>query len=156
MHRRPTILAMSAGVLALASPGPAAAEALVGGGETASLAVAIVKVVVSLAIVIALLVAVVALLRKTGIGQGAVKGGRLINVIETRMIAPKKYVAVVEIGGEVLALGITDQQITPLATLADTAVAAAQSGGRAAQPFSSVLQRAASVVATGKKDGGEG
>ncbi|MEW6426838.1 MAG: flagellar biosynthetic protein FliO [Thermodesulfobacteriota bacterium] len=145
-----TITLAVALLLPLATAG--AAETLAG-GEPVSLAAAIVKVAVSLAVVIALLVAVVALLRKSGVGQGVVKAGRLINVLETRMIAPKKYVAVVEIGGETLALGITDQQITRLAALPAVERSVPVSSERQS-PFAAVLRRAADGIAPERK--GEG
>lgn len=140
-----------AAALALPAPLAGAAEAQLAGGETMPLALAIVKVVVSLAIVIALLVAVVGLLRRSGFGQATVKAGRLIKVLETRMIAPKKYVAVVEIGGETLALGITDQQITPLASLAPIDRPFVPAAARN-QPFAAVLQKAAAVIIPDRKE----
>lgn len=43
-------------------------------------------------------------------GLGGFDGG--IRVLTSKLIGPQKYVSLVEIGGEVLALGITAQQIT--------------------------------------------
>ncbi len=94
-----------------------AGDATLAGGETVSLAMALVKVVISLAVVILLLVIAVNLIKRLGIGQGRLQGGGCIRVLESRMIAPKKYVTVVEIGGEYLALGVTDQNINLLGRL---------------------------------------
>ena len=41
-------------------------------------------------------------------------GGSLVNVLDTRMIAPKKYVAVLKIANEFVVVGITDQHINLL------------------------------------------
>jgi flagellar biogenesis protein FliO len=40
-----------------------------------------------------------------------------IRVLTSKPIAPQKYISLVEIGGEVLALGVTSQQITFLAKI---------------------------------------
>jgi len=45
--------------------------------------------------------------------------GAGIRVLTSKLIAPQKYVSLVEIGGEVLALGVTNQQITFLAKIED-------------------------------------
>ena len=45
--------------------------------------------------------------RRSGAGSGAG-----IRVLTSKLIAPQKYVSLVEIGGEVLALGVSAQQIT--------------------------------------------
>ncbi len=42
-----------------------------------------------------------------------------IKILTSKLIAPQKYISLVEIGGEVLALGISAQQITFLAKIED-------------------------------------
>jgi len=85
-----------------------------GQGETVALLMAIVKVAGSLIVVVGLMLLAVHLIKKIGIGRGSGGDGRMIDVLDTRMIAPKKYVAVVQIAGKCVALGITDQQINLL------------------------------------------
>jgi len=84
--------------------------------ETASLIGAIFKVLGSLAVVIALMVGLVYLLKKAGLNQG-MRGSSIIKVLDTQMVAPKKYITIVEIGGKTVSLGITDQNITMLTEL---------------------------------------
>jgi len=127
----------------LTGPAPALAAdpglALGGDGETVTLAIALVKVFLSLAVVIILLVAAVALVRKLGLGRTTGRGSGLIRVVDSRMIAPKKYVAVVEVGGDFLALGITDQNISMLGRLEKTEQLASYSADK--EEFGSILAR---------------
>ncbi len=92
---------------------------LAGNSETMTLVVAIVKVVGSLAVVVGLMLVAMHFVKKLGIGRAMLQSGKLIEVIDSRMIAPKKYVAVVRIADECVALGVTDQQITLLAKVND-------------------------------------
>jgi len=62
--------------------------------------------------VIALLVFLVRLFRRWERVQGNLGPDNGIRVLTSKLIAPQKYVSLVEIGGEVLALGVTPQQIT--------------------------------------------
>lgn len=50
--------------------------------------------------------------RKMGSGNGAANAG--IRVLASQCLAPQKYIALVEMGGEVLALGISESQISLL------------------------------------------
>jgi flagellar biosynthetic protein FliO len=84
-----------------------------GYSETASLISAIFKVVGSLAVVVALMVVFIYLLKKTGINRG-LRENSLIQVLETKMVAPKKYIAIVEIAGKAVSLGVTENNITLL------------------------------------------
>ena len=47
-------------------------------------------------------------------GSGLLNTDRLISVITTSPIAPKKMISVVEVGDEILVLGLTDSHITML------------------------------------------
>ncbi|RJX31169.1 MAG: hypothetical protein C4531_08215 [Desulfurivibrio sp.] len=85
--------------------------------QTTSLAVTIMKVMGALLLTVGLMLLLAVWLRKIGLSRPGLRQGRLISVIDTRMIAPKKYVAVVQVANETLALGITDQQITMLTRL---------------------------------------
>ncbi len=88
------------------------------GAETMNLALALVKVALSLAVVVGLLVLAVRLARRLGLGHGGSLAGQgNIRVIESRMIAPKRYVTVVAVGSELLALGVSDQSVNLLCRL---------------------------------------
>ncbi len=84
---------------------------------TPSLAIATLKAFGALAVVLGLLVLFAAALKKLGLSGQSPHGDGLIKVLETRMLAPKKYVAILEIAGQTLAVGITDQQISLLTRL---------------------------------------
>ncbi|MCB2182893.1 MAG: flagellar biosynthetic protein FliO [Desulfobulbaceae bacterium] len=85
--------------------------------RTTSLAMTLFKVLGSLVLVIGLLAILAFWLKKLGLARTSLRQGSLISVLDTKMIAPKKYIAVVQVADETLALGITDQQITMLTNL---------------------------------------
>jgi flagellar biogenesis protein FliO len=117
---------------ALAADGPAANSVttpVLDLAETASLAMTMLKVFGALLLTVGLMLLIAAWIRKLGLGRAGLNQGRLINVLDTKMIAPKKYLAVVRIGGKTLAIGVTDQQITLLSALEADDVPAAASGG---------------------------
>ena len=70
------------------------------------------KMILALGGILALLFFLVRLFKRWEWGNGnpAPDGG--IRVLTSKLIAPQKYVSLVEIGGELLALGVTPQQIT--------------------------------------------
>jgi flagellar biogenesis protein FliO len=75
------------------------------------------KMILALGGVLALLWGLVRLFKRVpggGTGPGPDAG---IRVLTSKAIAPQKYVSLVEIGGEVLALGVTSQQITFLSKI---------------------------------------
>lgn len=82
--------------------------------STASLAKAIVKVAGALTLVVGLMMLTMKIIRKLGMGRSNLATGSLISILDTKMIAPKKYVAVLRIADELVAVGITDQQISLL------------------------------------------
>ena len=55
-------------------------------------------------------------------GPGVLNSDRLIRVITTSPIAPKKMISVVEVGEDILVLGLTDSQITMLTKVTDEQV----------------------------------
>ncbi len=79
-----------------------------------TLAWPLVKMVLSLGIVCAVLFIVVRLLKRGGVTGKVFSSGGEIRLLSTQLIAPQKYISLVEIGGEVLALGISEVQITLL------------------------------------------
>ena len=82
--------------------------------SSASLAAMLFKVVGALILVVGIMVFMVMWLKKMGLTRGALKQGSLVKLIDSKMIAPKRYVAVVQVGTDLLALGVSDQQITML------------------------------------------
>lgn len=156
------ILLVTGTVLAESAAPSATAALVASNGETVSLFLAIVKVIGSLLLVVALMVLTVILLRRLGLARSGLAGKGLIEVMESRMIAPKKYVAVVKIAGEVVALGITEQAISLLITVEPAAVEASaasrtpRSETGVPQPFAVLLERAGSVFGRTAKKTDEG
>ena len=123
------------------------------GQESTSLLAAIAKVVGALTIVVGIMLLLAKLFKKIGFAQGGLSQGLLINIIETRMIAPKKYVAIMKIAGEFFAVGISDQHINLLTKLDGTDLslrdAAEDTGNKASSlssSFSAMLNKAAGGV----------
>ena len=120
---------------------PTAAGGLSG---ATSLLSAIVKVFGSLLVVVGLMLVLLYFIKRTGLGSGRGRGSSAIAVLETRMVAPKKYVAIVEVAGKCLALGITDHNINLLADLGAEAKAALSPQAMGAKPgstFAGLLSR---------------
>ncbi len=87
--------------------------------DTGSLVMAIVKVFSALAVVVGLMLVLLHWVRKLGLGKLDGKTGSLIQVLDTKMIAPKKYIAVLQLPGERIVVGVTDQQINFLTSLGE-------------------------------------
>jgi len=90
--------------------------------QTTSLALTIMKVMGALLLTVGIMLLLAIWLRKLGLSRAGLRQGTLISIIDTKMIAPKKYVAVVQVADKTLALGITDQQITMLTRLETSAI----------------------------------
>lgn len=73
---------------------------------------ATVKMVLALGGVCALLLILLRLSRRIAGARRSAAGDREIRLLTSRPIAPQKYISLVEIGGEILALGVSPQQIT--------------------------------------------
>ena len=99
------------------APEPKSAGHLEDTRQTPSLAIASAKALGALAVVLGLLMLLAAALKKLGLSGQSPQGEGLIKVLDTKMLAPKKYVAVVDIAGQALAVGVSDQQITLLTKL---------------------------------------
>lgn len=112
--------------------------------QTTSLAMTMMKVFGALLLTVGLMLLIAVWLRKLGLSRAGLRQGTLINVLDTKMIAPKKYVAVVRIAEKTLALGITDQQITLLSPLEGCDIPGTESGGeeRRQPTFSALLGKA--------------
>jgi flagellar biosynthetic protein FliO len=72
------------------------------------------KMMMALGGVLLLLFLAIRFVRRAGQGRGETGSDAGIRLLASRPIAPQKYVTLVEIGGEVLALGVCDAQITLL------------------------------------------
>ncbi len=140
-------------LLALVAGGWPATSAIAepAGGDlaaTGSLALAIAKSFGALILVLGLLLLLAAAIRRLGLSGHAPGDAGLIRVLDTRMIAPKKYVAIIEIADQTVAVGITEQQITLLGQLEETdSLRAARAGAKRpgdllASRFATVLGRA--------------
>lgn len=121
--------------------------------ETTSLSLAVVKALAALAVVLGLIMLTTRLLKRLGWGADRPGGGSLIRMVETRMIAPKKYVAILQVAGELIVVGVTDQQINLLAKLDHSdslqeELAGRQSGAPLLNgSFAAILRRAAGRAA---------
>ncbi len=113
--------------------------------ETASLFTSILKVSGALVLVVGIMLLIKTVVKKLGLHGGGSGPGALINVIDTRMIAPKKYVAVLEVADEFVLVGITDQQINLLTRLENTESIQAPSAStpqkQTAMAFSSLFNK---------------
>ena len=72
------------------------------------------KMILGLGIVFVLLFLFMRLLRRTTLAGGDMSSESGIRLLTTKPIAPRKYISLVEIAGEILALGISESQITLL------------------------------------------
>ena len=70
------------------------------------------KMALALGIIIAFLIFLVRMFKRWEGGRRGAGSDTGIRVLTSKLIAPQKYVSLVEIGGEVLALGVSAQQIT--------------------------------------------
>lgn len=91
---------------------------LTGNQETISLTMTIFKTIGSLILVVGLMLLLLFWIRKMGLARGGSSQEGLITVLDSQMLAPKKQVSVLEVAGTYLVVGLTEQQITLLATLA--------------------------------------
>ena len=85
--------------------------------ETLSLTTAFFKTIGSLVIVVGLMLLLLFWVRKMGLAKGGCSQEGLITVLDSQILAPKKQVSILEVAGTYLVVGLTEQQITLLATL---------------------------------------
>ncbi len=102
------------------------------GPDSFSLAITMLKAGGALLLIIGLLVLLMLALRKLGLGTVGRQSGGLVRVLESRILGPRKSLAVVEAAGEYLLLGITDQQITLLTSLPAEEIKRRQATGKRA------------------------
>lgn len=91
-----------------------------GSPETISLTATIFKTMGSLVIVLAIMFLLLYLIKKSGLARNVIQQGGLIRVLDRKMLAPRKQVAVLDVAGEYIVVGISDQQLTLLHTLASS------------------------------------
>jgi flagellar biogenesis protein FliO len=75
------------------------------------------KMTLALGIILIFLFFLVRMFKRWEGGRRSAGSDTGIRVLTSKLIAPQKYVSLVEIGGEVLALGVSAQQITFLAKI---------------------------------------
>ncbi len=80
----------------------------------------ILKMLSALALVLGLMVAALYVLKKfmnkTG---GGVEGDEFVKIISTRYLGPKSSIVILDVLGRVIVVGVTNQQIAPLAEIED-------------------------------------
>jgi flagellar biosynthetic protein FliO len=79
----------------------------------------VLKMVLALGLFLVLFFFLIRLLKRMDRMKGRAGGAGSIQVLTSQCIAPQKYVSLVEIGGEILVLGISAQQITFLTKIAN-------------------------------------
>ena len=134
-----------------AGTAPGIPATLAGSQETLSLTTTIFKTLGSLALVVGLMLLLLVWIRKMGLVRVGARQEGLITVLDSQMLAPKKQVSVLEVAGTYLVVGLTEQQITLLATLApnDRLTNAAQSRQTPSPlpaSFASLLNKAAQGI----------
>jgi flagellar biogenesis protein FliO len=75
---------------------------------------AIAKMILGLGAVLGILLLLVHLCKRTAAGKGRVSAEGQVRVLTSKPIAPRKFVSLVEINGQVLVLGVSEAQITLL------------------------------------------
>jgi len=73
---------------------------------------AVLKMALALGLIVTFLILLVRMFKRWEGGHRGAGSDTGIRVLTSKLIAPQKYVSLVEIGGEVLALGVSAQQIT--------------------------------------------
>jgi len=140
--------------------GAAIPSGLTGNQETLSLTTTIFKTLGSLIIVVGLMLILLFWIRKMGFTGTSSGQTNLITVIDSQMLAPKKQVSVLEVAGTYMVVGLSEQQITLLATLdTNEALKNATHSRKAFTPlppsFASILNKAAQGI-SGVKQKKEG
>jgi flagellar biosynthetic protein FliO len=89
-------------------------------------------------------------------GSGLLNADRLISVITTSPIAHKKMISVVEVGGEILVLGLTDSHITMLTKVTDEQVVHRFKAGRGKRNMNSPFYKQIQGLITRSGSEGDG
>jgi len=145
--RRATLTTLGAlAWLAATSKAMAAVPLAAGNGEI-SFWPTLLKTLGALALLIGLMLLAAGLAKRLG-GRGmGGSGASLINIVQSKILGPKKQITVVEVAGAYLVLGVTDQQINLLARLEELPQGAARQSswpaakGKQPHGFAAVLDR---------------
>lgn len=92
-------------------------QIIASGQETISLLSALFKAAGALALVVGIMLLLLFLIKKIGLSRNRLRPNSLIRILDIHSLAPKKHVAVIEVAGEFVVVGITDQQISMLTKL---------------------------------------
>ena len=134
---RRTVMATLAWGLFRALPAAAAAGK---GAAPIDMTATMLKTAGGLALIIGLILVAVWFLRRFG-GAGNYRGaGSIIRTLDTKMLGPRKYVTLLEIGSRTLALGVTEQSISLLAEMAEGEIPAREKA-TAAPGFADILKK---------------
>ncbi|MFH0810802.1 MAG: flagellar biosynthetic protein FliO [Pseudomonadota bacterium] len=111
--RKKYLAALAAALLVLLAP--AAASCAMGESEP-SLLGAVFKMLAALAICLGLLIGGAHLLRRFKLVD-AVRGDAAIKILSSRSLGPKRCISLVEVGGELLVIGVADGGVSLLTKL---------------------------------------
>lgn len=125
------------------------------GANTQSLLPVTLKMIAALSLVVGLMLILIVWLKKIGLGFSRQSSTSLIKVLDTRMIAPKKYISIVAVGKQIVVLGITDQSVNLLTTLEEYETGDTDLQ-RKVRPFAEFLNKASAVIRGRCNDTGRG
>lgn len=114
LHATACIAAETTGI---PSPETPTLTALTDAQETVSLAATLAKLIGALLLITGIMLLLIRFIRRYGVGGAQTGGAALIKILETRMIAPKKFLALVQVGNENILLGVSDQHVNMLTTI---------------------------------------
>jgi flagellar protein FliO/FliZ len=75
---------------------------------------AVAKMILGLGAVLGVLLLLIYLSKRAAAGKGRLSAEGQVRLLTSKPIAPRKFVSLVEIGGQVLVLGVSEAQITLL------------------------------------------
>jgi flagellar protein FliO/FliZ len=107
----------------------------------AAMTVTLVKMLVFLLLMAGGAVGVVYLLKRLAPSAGSAATGQLINVLGSRTVAPKKSVALIQVPGAVLVVGMAGDNLTLLDKIEDLELVAELSAQPAQPSFKGLLDR---------------
>ncbi len=84
-----------------------------------SLIASFLKMIFALAVVLGLLIGVMYFVKVFMQQTSPVSDGQLINIISSKYLGPKNRIILVEVLGQILVVGISNQQMTTLASIDD-------------------------------------
>lgn len=101
----------------------------------------LIKMLVFLLLMAGGAIGVLYLLKRVGPSTGHASSRQLINVLSTRPIAPKKSVALIQVPGTVLVVGITGDNLTLLTKIEDRELVDELSAQPSQPAFTNLLSR---------------